>query len=110
MSDIADGILNGDFDEITGEYIGPGQGFPRSINDKNNISIYNPTSNAVWGVRKSTKKYLSKKLYNLFILDYGKNILNIKSSQIEEICVEIQKDFSKYMNYLKQNYSTFNKK
>lgn len=31
MGDIAEGLINGDFDEETGEYIGPGQGFPRSI-------------------------------------------------------------------------------
>lgn len=30
MGDIADGIINGYFDEITGEYIGEGGGFPRS--------------------------------------------------------------------------------
>lgn len=31
MGDIADGIINGDFDEQTGEYIGPGDGFPRTM-------------------------------------------------------------------------------
>jgi hypothetical protein len=31
MGEMADAILNGDFDEETGEYIGPGQGFPRSL-------------------------------------------------------------------------------
>lgn len=31
MGDIADGILNGDFDEITGEYLGEGDGFPRTM-------------------------------------------------------------------------------
>lgn len=30
MAEIADGILNGDFDEQTGEWLGEGQGFPRS--------------------------------------------------------------------------------
>lgn len=31
MGDIADSILDGDFDEETGEYIGPGDGYPRSL-------------------------------------------------------------------------------
>jgi hypothetical protein len=31
MGQGADLILNGDIDEWTGEYIGPGQGFPRSL-------------------------------------------------------------------------------
>lgn len=30
MGDIADGMINGDFDSFTGEYIGEGQGFPRT--------------------------------------------------------------------------------
>lgn len=31
MGEWADGILDGDFDEETGEYIGPGDGYPRSL-------------------------------------------------------------------------------
>lgn len=31
MGEIAEGLINGDFDEETGEYIGRGQGFPRSL-------------------------------------------------------------------------------
>lgn len=30
MGDIADGLINGDFDEITGEYLGKGFGYPRT--------------------------------------------------------------------------------
>lgn len=30
MGEIADGLINGDFDFYTGEYIGRGKGFPRS--------------------------------------------------------------------------------
>lgn len=46
MGDIADGILNGDFDMYTGEYLGPGGGFPRtaqrrrqSVRERNNIKV-----------------------------------------------------------------------
>lgn len=31
MGDIAEGILNGDFDEVTGEYLGEGEGYPRTF-------------------------------------------------------------------------------
>lgn len=31
MGEIADGLINGDFDEETGEYIGEGYGYPRSL-------------------------------------------------------------------------------
>lgn len=31
MGEMAEGILNGDFDEVSGEYIGPGDGYPRTF-------------------------------------------------------------------------------
>ena len=31
MGDMADGILNGDFDEQTGEWLGEGDGYPRTL-------------------------------------------------------------------------------
>jgi len=34
MADIADGLINGDFDFLTGEYIGNGGGYPRAYNFK----------------------------------------------------------------------------
>jgi len=30
MGEIADGIINGDFDSITGDYLGEGSGYPRT--------------------------------------------------------------------------------
>lgn len=30
MGDIADGVINGDFCEVCGEYLGEGDGFPRT--------------------------------------------------------------------------------
>lgn len=33
MGEMADAILNGDFDSVTGEYLGEGQGFPRTLED-----------------------------------------------------------------------------
>lgn len=30
MGEIADAIINGDFDEVTGEYLGQGYGYPRT--------------------------------------------------------------------------------
>jgi hypothetical protein len=30
MGEIAEGLINGDFDSVTGEYLGEGGGFPRS--------------------------------------------------------------------------------
>lgn len=39
MGEIADMMLNGDLDCYTGEYIGEGDGYPRSLDDDYNKSI-----------------------------------------------------------------------
>lgn len=39
MGDIADAILNGDFDSVTGEWIGEGDGFPRTYTQGRHDSI-----------------------------------------------------------------------
>ena len=40
MGEVSDGIINGDFDMYTGEYLGEGEGFPRAGKEK----IYTPRS------------------------------------------------------------------
>lgn len=52
MGDIADAIINGDFDASTGEWIGPGDGFPRSYDPKH--------PDFIGRKRKSFKKYKQK--------------------------------------------------
>lgn len=49
MGEIADAILNGDFDCVTGEYIGNGQGFPRTFEKGHYNTIPRPK-------KKSRKK------------------------------------------------------
>ena len=39
MGECADAIINGDFDGITGEWLGEGQGFPRTMVDKKRIVV-----------------------------------------------------------------------
>ena len=34
MGDIADGLIDGTFDSLTGEYLGEGQGYPRVQTDR----------------------------------------------------------------------------
>lgn len=41
MGEIADGIINGDLDQYTGEYLGKGGGFPRSKG--NTWSVFSPS-------------------------------------------------------------------
>lgn len=49
MGDIAEGILNGDFDEVTGEYIGEGDGYPRTFTRrvKKDKKVYDPPAGIV---------------------------------------------------------------
>ena len=50
MGQHADDIINGDVDEQTGEWIGNGQGFPRTFNQQNKkekTSLANPTLKAI---------------------------------------------------------------
>lgn len=120
MGDIADGILDGDFDEETGEYIGPGMGFPRSLareqrekqqmyanyNTKNTTPTTGP--NAVNGVFKFLKgqKLEQEEIDNIIIkynneeIGISKEVENIK----EETCNQIQKDFGKFVKWFKKTY------
>lgn len=45
MGEIADGIINGDFDSITGEYIGEGSGYPRTRQKDCGIHYYEEPRN-----------------------------------------------------------------
>lgn len=53
MGDIAEDILNGDFDEETGEYLGEGQGFPRSFaREQRNLKNKNETPSSLGAIQK----------------------------------------------------------
>jgi len=102
MGDIAEGLLNGDFDEITGEYLGPGQGFPRSLHYNNGPREYD-SSSALYGV----KNYLRKRgvtNWNNIVVAYNKDVLKIEfPGQIDnnKIAIEIQKDFGAFVKYVR---------
>lgn len=59
MGDIADSLINGEFDYITGEYIGSGVGYPRTWNGKKRtwISKSGPLTEA-----ERTIKHIRKEL------------------------------------------------
>lgn len=42
MGEIADGMINGDFDSLTGEYLGEGAGFPRTRQQDNGVHYKEP--------------------------------------------------------------------
>lgn len=110
MGDIADGLINGDFDFYTGEYLGEGYGFPRTHDksldwEKKKIKYSNQTrERAVNGVMNflcNVKGYSTSDA-ELTIKWYAPEI-GIESEIVGEICFGIQKDFKKFKDW-------FNKK
>lgn len=131
MGDIADGLINGDFDFYTGEYLGEGQGFPRTSRDYHNSGPrrwyyengkkypyrrincpYRNASGKVIGVLF----YLGS--YSSIDGDYGRASQIIKKYCLEKGFIEtrtthrmclkircefIQKDFTSFRNWCEQN-------
>ncbi len=118
MGDIADGLINGDFDFYTGEYMGRGYGVPRTRNKslpwekrrgdgkaKNFLdskeSAYNGVKRYIglkWGGRKDIPSVRS------VVYEYtGESNFDLKQK-----CLEIQNDFKKFVQWInkKLNDST----
>lgn len=103
--DIADAIINGDLDEITGEYIGPGQGFPRSLSGKDAGTV-----DALF----ATKHFLIRmKGFNdqqaeTIIRQFGKlkGINIIKRGAVAKSARMIQSDWNEFMKFYHGAYGT----
>jgi hypothetical protein len=94
MGEIADGILRGDFDEVTGEYLGKGGGYPRTK--------YTPRKSddlswkRVTGVMSTygIKKHLHPQVLKDFGCTYsGKHPLR-------NACFEALKDFERFKEFV----------
>jgi hypothetical protein len=98
MGEISDGIINGDFDMYTGEYIGPGGGFPRTKKmrwEKRNFTLNGKV--AIEGVQKSLYNKLGirkegvKEIVDEYISGEG---------TLKQKCLEIQKDWLKFSQWI----------
>lgn len=71
MGEIADGLVDGTFDYITGEYLGEGPGFPRSFHDN-----YKPLKRVHTGPYSQDQKIagITKWLYNKGFETYASKI------------------------------------
>ncbi len=111
MGDIADSIINGDFDYITGEYIGEGYGFPRTTNS-NHVNKIQTSSKAVNGVDKFMcyfPKLRAKTPYERIdiIFKFNEVVLKLelpKNNKLQFICKHIQKDFGVFAKYIRERY------
>lgn len=74
MGEIAEGIISGDFDEVTGEYLGEGDGYPRSIHRNSGTPNKNKITDELLGRLKRVQKLIT--LMDFIIMearkiDYG---------------------------------------
>jgi hypothetical protein len=96
MGEIAEGILIGDFDEITGEYIGKGKGIPRSIHYKMPRKSEDLSWKRVTGYlgTNGIKKHLHPQVLKDFGCTYsGKHPLR-------NACFEVLKDFERFKEFI----------
>lgn len=110
MGEIADLLIDGTFDYVTGEYIGEGCGYPRTIesNGKSRLHLGYNKSNKVAGVKNYLKRFelngedMYKHSVN-FVKDSGlsevNNISWIKLGMI------IQDNWVKFVEYTNKHYS-----
>ena len=101
MSEYTDDIINGGFDFLTGEYLGRGGGFPRSVHfhKKSKKSVFVP--NAKTRVVKFLKKLkIRKKNWTQVI----RGFFNYNASIISNVrlCELIQEDFEKFKEYVEK--------
>ena len=99
MGEIADMMIDGTLDYITGEYIGEGYGYPRTRQEN---------SNKAQSKLNGIKKYLRKQGFNdstKVINRYCKEVLNVSNNQmkhnLKSKCELIQQDFGKFVSHVK---------
>ena len=104
MGQHAEDIINGDVDQFTGEWLGDGQGYPRSNSDE----VEPSTGSKTRGIEKYIKKHLGTKVkYYKVINDFFeatdkkvKGSHRYKAAHISSFCFP---EFAKYIQQLKHN-------
>lgn len=105
MGEIADSLIDGEFDYITGEYLGPGVGYPRSIHDKHNkFNGGSPLDRAKHGVEKffASNKIVSREAKRKLVAYYCYNYLHFDFKQhgYDQGCLNIQMDFQRFRDFI----------
>lgn len=111
MGGIADAMINGDMDSETGEWLGNGQGFPRSISQRKRGARFRKTQFDDSQKLNGVTLYLYDKGHqnaedaHKIIKKYGEHIGHIPTSKknVLKIAVKIQDDFVKFIQWLKEN-------
>lgn len=101
MGEIADMILDGILDEVTGEYIGPGVGYPRTLTKRRKSEDLSWKKVTGWIGSTGIKQHLFPDVLKEYGVKYsGKNPLR-------NACFEILKEPQKFKDWLLVNSNKF---
>jgi len=103
MGDIADGLIDGTFDEQTGEYLGEGPGYPRTLEQGYYNSI-KPRKDTNCSELNGLYKYLRSKFQtikrmNKCIRRYCQEEHKVHGT-LKECAIFIQEDFGLFKKWL----------
>jgi hypothetical protein len=105
MGDIADMMIDGTLDSQTGEYIGPGPGYPRTIFGRHRYG-YNHKHPKTGVVKYLRRKFpeMEKKEFNQFCFNYVQekfelDELNKNNRDWNFLAHKIQKNFKQFIDY-----------
>lgn len=103
MGEIADGLINGDFDFHTGEYLGKGSGIPRTKNkslawEKKDYTFSKDVA------FKGIKKYLKNRLKVNDIAATVDEYIPSDSMTLKQKCVAIQTKWGDFVNWVNKRY------
>lgn len=118
MGDIADGLINGDFDFFTGEYLGRGFGIPRTGNrslpwekrkkHKNKTDALPTKEQAYNGIKNYISIKWSGRPNTPCVKDLIMEYTGEKNIDLKQKCLEIQKDFGSFIKFINQKIKTKN--
>lgn len=110
MGEIADSLINGDFDFYTGEYLGRGHGIPRTHdrslpwerrNKPNHDKDFASNKEAAYN---GVKNYISQKWNGSAntpnVRDIVSEYFNESNIDLKQKCIDIQKDFKSFVNFI----------
>lgn len=97
MGEMADGLINGDFDYITGEYMGEGHGFPRTHQKQRKAEDLSWKKVVGFLGNMGVKQHLHPQI----LKDYGCKYTGKKP--LRNACFEVLKDFDQFKSFVKNN-------
>ncbi len=108
MGDIADMMIDGTLDSQTGEYIGPGPGYPRTLGDTGMRYNHRYPKRGIVMYLSRNFPNIEKKDYNEFCFRYIQSHIDIdelnkNKRSWEFLAHKIQHSWHKFVAYCKEN-------